>query len=112
MLPAYERMLKDDLFHYRQLNNADLFFSEYIEMKHFCSLKVIELSLVTRREETLLKIVQLLEKILQNEEVINFEQSLNEFVSIVYFDQIKNWLLEFHLLTEEFHVTQFFSKKV
>ena len=75
MLPAYERMLNDDPIHYRQLNNADLFFSEYMEMKHFCSLKVIELSTVTRREETLLTIVQLLNKILQNEEVINFKQS-------------------------------------
>ncbi len=69
LLPVYEQMLDEDLIYYRQINNFDLYFSEYMEMKYFCTLKLIELSSSTRNEKTLLKIVQLINKIILIEEV-------------------------------------------
>ena len=69
LLPVYEKMLDDDLAHYRRLNSTELFSTEYIEMKYICTLKLIELSGCTRREETLLKIVYLLNKIILIDEV-------------------------------------------
>ena len=72
LLPVYEQMLDGDLVYYRHLNSFDLYLSEYIEMKYFCTLKLIEISSSTKSEKTLLKTVQLLNKILLIEEVYFF----------------------------------------
>ena len=69
LVPAYESYVDDDWAFFNSRGEAQYACNEYVDMKYFVVSKLIELSASTKREDTLLKIVHILDRLIAIEEV-------------------------------------------